>query len=69
MQTKKETGTSFQAAVFVDFFDEIIFMEYDINWPHFITRMCLIPKLLSKMYFLFYAWAFDDVMKCENLKF
>ena len=31
--------------------------------------MCLLPKLFSKMNFLFYAEAFDDVMKFEYLKF
>ena len=33
--------------------------------------MYLLPKLFSEMYFLFYAWVFDDVMKFENriLKF
>ena len=25
------------------------------NWPNFINRPCLLPKLFSKMYFLFYA--------------
>ena len=44
-------------------------LEYDINWPNFVNRPCLLPKLVSKMYFLFYAEAFDDVMKLENLKY
>ena len=43
-------------------------LEYDKNWPNFISRPCLLPKLFSKMYFLFYAQAFDDVMKF-NLKY
>ena len=30
---------------------------------------CLFPKLFSKMYFLCYAKAFDDVMIFEYLKF
>ena len=42
-------------AVFVEFFAAIISLEYDINWPNFINRLCLLPKLFSKMYFLFYA--------------
>ena len=42
---------------------------YDINWSNFINRLYLGPKLFSEMYFLFYAWAFDDVMKFENVEF
>ena len=33
------------------------------------NRMCLLPKLLSEMYFLLYAQAFDDAMKFENVEF
>ena len=44
-------------------------LEYDISWLNFINRVSLPLKLLSKMYFLFYAAAFDDVMKFENPKF
>ena len=44
-------------------------LGYDINWPNFIKRLSLPLKLLNKMYFLFYAAAFDDIMKFENLKF
>ena len=33
------------------------------------NRLCLLPKLFSEMYFLFYAWAFDDVMKFDNAEF
>ena len=39
--------------------------EKNIN----INRLYLLPKLFSEMYFLFYAWAFDDVMKFENVEF
>ena len=42
-------------------------LEYDINWPNFINRLSLPLKLLNKMYFLFYASTFDNVMKFENL--
>ena len=41
---------------------------YYINWPNFITRLCLLFKLISKMCFVFYALAFDDVMSFEYLK-
>ena len=40
-----------------------------MTWPNFINRLCLLPKLFSEMYFLFYAQAFDDVMKFENVEF
>ena len=44
-------------------------LNYDINWPNFINKLSLSLKLFNKIYFLFYALAFDDVMKFENLKF
>ena len=40
-----------------------------MNGANFINRLCLFPKLFSKMYFLFYAYAFDDVIKIENVEF
>ena len=40
-----------------------------INWPNFIISLYLLHKLFSKMYFLFYAQAFDDIMKFENVEF
>ena len=48
---------------------KLLLLEYDINWPNFINRLCLLPKFFRKMYFLFYAQAFDDVMNFENQKF
>ena len=39
-----------------------------MNWPNFITKLCLLPKLFSKMCFVFRTWAFDDVMTFEYLK-
>ena len=52
------------------FFTIFFLLEYDINWSNFIKRLCLLPNLFSKMYFLFYASAFDDVIKLskENKK-
>ena len=32
------------------------------------TPDCLLPKLFSKICFMFHAWAFDDVMTFEYLK-
>ena len=40
-----------------------------LNWSNFINRLCLLPMLFSKIYFLLYAWAFDDIMKFAYLKF
>ena len=39
------------------------------NLPNFIKRPCLLPNLFSKMYSLFYAYAFDDVINFEHLKY
>ena len=40
-----------------------------MNWPSFIDRLYLLPKLFSEMYFLFYALAFHDIIKFENVEF
>ena len=39
-----------------------------MNWPNFITRLRLLPKLLTNMCLVFHAWAFDDVMISEYLE-
>ena len=39
------------------------------NWSNFINRVCLLAKFFNKVYFLFYAYAFDGVIKFEYLKF
>ena len=44
-------------------------IKRNLRRTSFINRLCLLPKLLSKIYFLFYAWALDEVMKFEYLKF
>ena len=33
------------------------------------TRLCLLPKVLSEMYSLCYAQVLDDFMKSENVEF
>ena len=38
------------------------------NWPNFSNRTCLLPKLFSKMFSLFYAKAFYDVMRFSRSK-
>ena len=65
----KGPGASFQAAVFVEFFDGVFSFVMWQNWPHLINRLYLLPKLFSEMYFLFYALAFDDIIKFENGEF
>ena len=39
-----------------------------VNCPNFITRLCLLLKLLSEMGFVLRAWEFDDVMTFKYLK-
>ena len=43
-------------------------LKYYMNQPSFITRLCLLAKLFSKMCFVFHAQALDDVMTFEYLK-
>ena len=33
------------------------------------NKLYPLSKLFSEVYFLFYAWVFDDVMKFENVEF
>ena len=44
-------------------------ITYDINWSNAINRLCLLPKLLSKLQIMFYTQAFDGVMKFKIIKF
>ena len=60
---KKGPGTSFQVAVFVKIFDEIISF---LIWQKLIQKL---KKLFSILYFLFNAKAFDDAMKFEDVEF
>ena len=39
-----------------------------VDWPNFIARLFLLPKLFNKMCSMFYAQTFDDVMIYEFLK-
>ena len=66
---QKGPGTSFLATFFKEFFDKrFSFVILHNRWPNFITRLCLLPKVFSKMCFLFHAEAFDDVLTFEYLK-
>ena len=44
----------------------MILLQYYINRPDFITRLCLLPKLFSKLCFVFHACTFDDLMTNEK---
>ena len=41
--------------VSIEFFGKILLLKYYINRTDFITRLCLLPKLFSKMCFVFHA--------------
>ena len=68
LKTQKSLRLIFRPQFLYNFLMKLFPLEYGINWPNFINRLSLPLKLFSKMYFLFYASAFDDVMKFENLK-
>ena len=51
-----------------NFLIKFFLLYYYIHWPNFIARLCLLPKLFSKMCFMFHALAFDDAMTFEYLK-
>ena len=67
LKNKKEPRTSFQATFFVEFFG-ISLLQYYIDWPNFITKICLFAKIFSKMYLL-HAQALDDVIRFKILEF
>ena len=68
LQNFKKSGTSSQVTNFIDFFDKIFSFVISHKLANFITRLCLLPKLFSKIHFVFQAWAFDDIMTFECLK-
>ena len=51
-----------------NFLIKAFLLQYYINLPNFITRLCLLSKLFSKMCFVINAKAFDDVMTLKYLK-
>ena len=55
LQTKKGLELVFRPQFWYNFLMKFFLLKYDINWQNFINRLCLLPKLLSEMYFLFYA--------------
>ena len=40
-----------------------------MNWPDFITRLCLVPKSFSEMSLVFHIWAYDDVTAFETFEY
>ena len=69
LQTQRGLELVLRWQFLYNFLIKIFLQEYDINWPNFINRLCLISKLFSKFYFLFYTQALDDVIKSGYLKF
>ena len=69
LQTQKGLELVFRSQFLENLLIIFFLLQYDINWPNFINRLCWHPKLFSKTYFLVCAEPFDDFMKFENLKF
>ena len=69
LQTQKELELVFRPQFLYKFLMKFFILSYDINWQNFINRLYLLLTLFSEIYFLFYASAFDDVMKFENAEF
>ena len=65
MQTQKGLELVL-TTVFVEFYDKVVFF---VIWPSLINRLRSLSKLFNKMYFLYHAWTFDDLVKFEYLKF
>ena len=57
-------GTSFQATIFIEVLVETSFIAVH-KLAKFHYQTVFIPKLFSKMCFLFHSWALDDVMTFE----
>ena len=69
LKTQKSLELVFRLQFLKNYLMKLFSLEYDINWSNFINRLSLPLKLFSKMYFLSYAVAFDNIIKFENLKF
>ena len=51
-----------------NFYDKKLYFVILHKLAKFHQRLCLLPKVCSKMCFVFHVWAFDDVMTFEYLK-
>ena len=54
-------------AFVIEFFIKNLPLHYCINWPNFITRLCLLPKLIIKMCLL--CVSRHNIRISEKLKF
>ena len=68
LQTQKGLELVFRPHFLDNFLVNVFLLQYDINWPNFMSRLCLVPKLFSEMYFLFHAYTFENVMKFEKVE-
>ena len=55
LQREKGLELVFRPKFLYNFLLKLFLLEYDIRWSNLINRLRLLPKLFSKMYFLFYA--------------
>ena len=69
LQTEKGLEIVYMSQFLQNFLINFFNSQYNTKWPNFINRLCLLSRLFSKLYFLRYAYAFDDVTKLEYLKF
>ena len=54
LEAQKCLELVFRSQFLYNFLMKLFLLRYDINWPNFINRLCLYPKLFSKIYFFFY---------------
>ena len=69
LKNEWRSWTGCQVTSFVEMFDKNVSCGVLHKLANFITRLCLLLILSSKIYFLFHAHAFHDVMKFKILKF
>ena len=55
LQTQKGLELVFRSQFLYNFLIKLFLLKYDINWPYFINSLCLLSKLFSKMFSLFYV--------------
>ena len=67
LQTEKGLELVFRSQFLQNFLINFFISQYNTNWPNFINRLCLLPRLFSKLHFLRHAQAFDDVTKLSEI--
>ena len=68
----KGPGTSSKVTFFIDFFDNFFSFVLFHDWPNFITKLCLFPKLFNKTCFVIHClgnWWRHVIWISEKLKF